>query len=81
MEPRAQWRAFQRIEAAGLELEGIYHSHPKGPERPSRADIAENMYPVAQIIWFRENGSWQARGYTIEAGKVREIALELRKIE
>ncbi len=81
MEPRAQWRAFQRIEAAGLELEGIYHSHPKGPNCPSRTDIAESMYPVAQIIWYRENGSWQARGYTIETGKTLEIALEIGIIE
>jgi proteasome lid subunit RPN8/RPN11 len=81
MEPRAQWRAFQRMEAAGLELVGIYHSHPKGPDRPSQTDIDENMYPVVQIIWFRENGIWRARGYNIEAGNTVEIALEFRKSE
>jgi proteasome lid subunit RPN8/RPN11 len=76
MEPRAQWRAFQRMEAAGLELLGIYHSHPTGPDRPSPTDIAENMYPVAQIIWFRENGKWRARAYEIVDGKTDEIAFE-----
>jgi proteasome lid subunit RPN8/RPN11 len=81
MEPRSQWRAFQRIEAVGFELKGIYHSHPNGPDRPSRTDIVENMYPVAQIIWFLESGSWQVRGYFIEAGEAIEIALELRKGE
>ncbi len=77
MEPRAQWRAFQRIEADGLELAGIYHSHPNGPDHPSRPDITENMYPVAQVIWVREDGKWRARGFQIEGGKATEIRLEI----
>jgi len=77
MEPLEQWRAFQRIESAGLELLGIYHSHPRGPDRPSPTDIAEAMYPVVQIIWYRQDGKWRARGYRIEAGRVGEVALEL----
>jgi proteasome lid subunit RPN8/RPN11 len=81
MEPRAQWRAFQRMESAGLELVGIYHSHPNGPARPSPTDIAGNMYPVAQLIWFREKGRWQARGYNIENGISVEIPLEIQKNE
>ncbi len=76
MEPRAQWRAFQRIEAAGLDLVGIYHSHPNGPEAPSPTDIAESMYSVAQVIWFRVDGEWRARGFQIEGGKGIEISLE-----
>ncbi|MGA2502693.1 MAG: M67 family metallopeptidase [Anaerolineales bacterium] len=81
MEPRAQWRAFQRMEAAGLELVGIYHSHPNGPDHPSATDIAENMYPVTQVIWFRENGKWRVRAYKIESEKAVEISLEIRKTE
>jgi proteasome lid subunit RPN8/RPN11 len=77
MEPRAQWRAFQRIEAGGLELAGIYHSHPNGPDHPSPTDIAENMYPMALIIWVREDGEWRARGFQIEGGKAVEIRLEI----
>jgi proteasome lid subunit RPN8/RPN11 len=76
MEAGAQWRAFQRMEAAGLELVGIYHSHPNGPELPSETDIAESMYPVAQIILYRVKGRWQARAFRIEGGKVNEITLE-----
>ena len=81
MEPRAQWRAFQRMEAAGLDLVGIYHSHPNGPDRPSETDIAEAMYPVAQIILYRVEGRWRAHGFQIEGGKVTEIILELAKTE
>ena len=69
------------LEFAGLELVGIYHSHPNGPDRPSPTDIAGNMYPVAQLIWFREKGRWQARGYNIENGISVEIPLEIQKNE
>jgi proteasome lid subunit RPN8/RPN11 len=81
MEPRTQWRAFQRMQAAGLELMGIYHSHPNGPDQPSPTDILEVLYPVAQIIWFRVGGRWQGRGFRIEGGKVAEITLEFIKPE
>ena len=77
MEPRAQWHAFQRIEAAGLELVAIYHSHPNGPDHPSPTDIAEAMYPVIHIIWYRTGRKWQARGFWIEGEKSTEIALEV----
>jgi proteasome lid subunit RPN8/RPN11 len=77
MEPRAQWRAFQRIESAGLELVGIYHSHPNGPDHPSPTDIAEAMYPVIQIIWFRADKRWQASGFWIEGGKFTKTTLEV----
>jgi proteasome lid subunit RPN8/RPN11 len=80
MDPQDQWRAFQRMETAGLELLGIYHSHPNGPDRPSPTDIAEAMYPVVQIIWYRQEGRWQARGFRIESGKVREVELILAEM-
>jgi hypothetical protein len=35
------------------------------------------MYPVVQIIWYRNEGKWRARGFRIEAGEVREVALEV----
>jgi proteasome lid subunit RPN8/RPN11 len=78
MEPRAQWRAFQRFETAGLDLIGIYHSHPNGPGHPSPTDIAEALYPVTQIIWFRVNGRWQARGFKILGGEAAEVTLVYR---
>jgi proteasome lid subunit RPN8/RPN11 len=81
MEPRAMWRAFQRIEAAGMELVGIYHSHPGGPDHPSAADIAENMYPVAQVIWSRGSGRWHASAYRIEGGRAIEIPVEFSLAE
>jgi len=77
MEGLAQWRAFQRIEAGGMELLGIYHSHPDGPAQPSPTDVAEAVYPVVHIIWTRQEGSWQSRGFLIEGGETAEVALQV----
>lgn len=77
MEARAQWRAFRRIEDLGLELVGIYHSHPNGPDKPSPTDVAEAMYPVVHVVWSPKNGKWQARGFWIEGGKVFEVTLQV----
>ena len=52
MEPRAQWRAFQRIEAAGLELVGIYHSHPQR----SRPSFANGYRRNTCTRWRRSSG-------------------------
>lgn len=77
MEARAQWRAFRRIEDLGLELVGIYHSHPNGPQHPSPTDVAEAMYPVVQIIWSLREGEWQARGFWIEGGKFSGVTIQV----
>jgi len=82
MEPAEQVRSFAAIESRGLELLGIYHSHPdrRGTASGTRArlsptDIAEAAYPVTQVLWSRSRGSWEASGYWIEAGLVSEVAL------
>jgi proteasome lid subunit RPN8/RPN11 len=75
MNPREQLAAFDRIEADGLELLGIFHSHPDGPQSPSATDIAEAAYPVVYVIWFRTQGTWEARGFWIEESRVSEVKL------
>ena len=84
MEPKEQLRAFGEIESKGLELLGIYHSHPgrQGTAHGSRAglsetDIAEAAYPVTQVLWSRARGSWQASGYWIENKHVSEVVLAI----
>jgi len=77
MGPYEQLRAFEWIESHALELVGIFHSHPAGPEMPSATDIAEAAYEVVQIIWSRPNGGWSARGFWIEDGKAVEVALSI----
>jgi [CysO sulfur-carrier protein]-S-L-cysteine hydrolase len=38
---------FREIRAYGPELTGIYHSHPRGENSPSRTDLERAYYPDA----------------------------------
>lgn len=77
MDPLEQLNAFEWIEANRMELLGIFHSHPAGPETLSPTDIAEAAYPVAHVILARTNGAWRARGFWIENGGFREVILQI----
>jgi len=77
MDPIEQLRAFERIESHGLELVGIFHSHPAGPGTVSPTDIAEAAYAVVHIILSQSDEEWQARGFWIEAGQAVEIPLRV----
>ena len=78
MEPRAQLRAMSLIEAEGLELLAIFHSHPRGASAPSITDIKQAAYPVVNIIWSKVGRRWLARGFWIDGGVVTEVPLVLR---
>jgi proteasome lid subunit RPN8/RPN11 len=75
MDPVEQLRAFDRMHSSGMDLLGIYHSHPAGPEGPSATDIAEAAYTVVQVIWSHEHGVWKVHGFWIENGRVSEVEL------
>ena len=77
MDPEEQLNALEWIEANGLELVGIYHSHPAGPEIASATDIAEAAYDVVHVIWSRPGRFWKARGFWIEAGEVTEVDIQI----
>ena len=75
MDPYEQLEAFDWIDAHGLELLGIFHSHPAGPETASATDIAEAAYEVVHIIWSRTNATWAPHAFWIENGQATEVAL------
>jgi len=77
MDPYEQLKAFDRIESGGLDLLGIFHSHPAGPEGPSATDIAEAAYEVIHVILSRKQNGWQAHGFWIEHGKATEVSLQI----
>jgi proteasome lid subunit RPN8/RPN11 len=80
MDPKAQLRAMNQIEAEGLELVAVFHSHPKGPSILSPTDIREVAYPVVNIIWSRVGRRWQARGFWIENGHAAEVPLNVPNV-
>lgn len=77
MEPRAQLRAFNQIEASGQEILAIFHSHPKGSSSLSPTDIREAAYPVVHIVWSPVGRRWQARGFWVEHGRALEVPLNM----
>jgi proteasome lid subunit RPN8/RPN11 len=77
MDPYEQLQAFDWIESNGLDLLGIFHSHPAGPETVSSTDIEEAAYEAVYLIWSPAGGSWQARGFWIENGSAQEVPLQI----
>ena len=87
MEPAEQVRAFAAIESRGLELLGIFHSHPADPGTAdavrvglSATDIAEAAYPVVHVLWSRARGQWAAKGYWIVGEQVSEVVLDIMEL-
>ncbi|HLO32833.1 MAG TPA: M67 family metallopeptidase [Anaerolineales bacterium] len=77
MDPYEQLQAFDWIESNGLDLLGIFHSHPAGPETASATDIAEAAYEVVHLIWSRDQSRWQARGFWLENGNATAVELKV----
>ena len=77
MDPIEQLKAFEWIDSNGLDLLGIFHSHPTGPETVSPTDIAESASEVVQVILARVDGAWRTRGFWIEGDSFREVTLQI----
>ena len=79
MDPYEQLKAFDQIESDGLDLLGIFHSHPTGPETLSATDIAEAAYEVVYVIWSLNRDLWNVRGFWIENGRAIEVPLSIEE--
>jgi proteasome lid subunit RPN8/RPN11 len=79
MDPQSQIRHFQAIEEQGLELLGIYHSHPASPAYPSPTDLSMAFYPetVYAIVSLTENQSPVMRTFRIVDSQVEEVAFKV----
>jgi proteasome lid subunit RPN8/RPN11 len=81
MDPQEQIDAFNQIESQGLELVGIYHSHPGGPADPSPTDIAEAYYPEAvYLIWSHQAGKWQCNAFLIHDQRVDPVDISVMEL-
>lgn len=70
---------MREIRAAGLEMLGIYHSHPNGRGEPSETDIATVGYPDAAyfIISLAADVDAVVRAFLIHDGQVTELKLSI----
>ncbi len=87
MDPEEQFRVMKDIRDGGLELIGLFHSHPTGQAYPSSVDVAQAYWPgtelpnypdaVYVIVSLMDRSHPAARGFTIEEGKVTEVRLDV----
>lgn len=79
MEPAEQLKVFNEIDASGLELVAIYHSHARSPAYPSSTDVSLAYYPEAVylIVSLADMDKPDLRGFRIQDGKVTEVDLQV----
>jgi proteasome lid subunit RPN8/RPN11 len=81
LDPQEQLRFFKAMDAEGLELLGIYHSHTHSAAYPSRTDVARAFYPdaVYVIVSLRDPQAVledvRVKGYRIRDGQITEEEL------
>lgn len=78
MESGGQLRAMRAMEEAGLELAGIYHSHPRTPAVPSEGDVrlAADPATVHVIVSLLDPHTPSARAWRIADGTAAEVTLD-----
>ena len=75
----AELEILERIDDAGLDVVGFYHSHPRGPLEPSATDAALAAWPGRAYVIVSldggraELGSWRWRGDRFEREPVRVV--------
>jgi proteasome lid subunit RPN8/RPN11 len=79
MDPHDQIRHFQAIEKQGLDLLGIYHSHPASQAYPSPTDLSMAYYPEAvyAIISLVRSHHPVLRTFRIVDGQISEVAFQV----
>jgi proteasome lid subunit RPN8/RPN11 len=77
MDPEQQIEVFTTMQAAGEQLLGIYHSHPKGPLEPSGMDMQLAFHPSALyvVVSLADPGNPVLGAYYLENGAFEEVAV------
>ncbi len=77
LDPQQQLDIMQAIEAAGEEMVGIYHSHPRSAAYPSRTDQALAYYPdsVYVIVSLADPALPAVHAYRLLDGKIEREEL------
>ncbi len=80
MDPSEQLAAFKDMEAAGLDLIGIYHSHTHTPAYPSRTDLAKAYYSdaVYVIVSVARRDEPEIRGFRLVDRQILEEGVIIR---
>ena len=80
LDPKEQYDGFSWMDRHGLELVGVYHSHPDGTPYPSTTDLDEAFYPeIIHVIWAKVDEKWICKAFVLEATRFREIEVQSAK--
>lgn len=87
MDPAEQFSVMKDMREAGLDMLGIFHSHPASHAYPSKVDIEKAYWPgtlypnypgaVYVIVSLMDMSSPAAKGYSITQGAVKEVHIEV----
>lgn len=80
-DPEFVFKAIDRAERSGLELVGIYHSHPSIPARVSSRDTEiMKLWPGAAwlILSVTRGHVLERKAYARKNGEIEELKLEIR---
>jgi proteasome lid subunit RPN8/RPN11 len=79
--PKEIFERMREMRAEGLELRGIYHSHPNGKNEPSPRDVEQAYY--SEAIYFilspRDDAEKPARAFSIRDGRVEELEIHIAR--
>lgn len=77
--PEQLFLLMREIRYLGLEMLGIYHSHPNGPNLPSSRDIDRAYYPGAAyfIVSPLGDATQPVRAYSIRDGRATELGVHI----
>lgn len=72
IDPGEQLALMEAVESAGRDVVGFYHSHPRGPPKPSATDRAQATWPGYSYVVVDlageepDVGAWRWTGETFE---------------
>lgn len=74
MDPQEQLKVMKEIRNSGLDMVGIYHSHPHTQAYPSAKDVELAFYPRASyvIISLADKEAPQIKSFKIVDGAIKE---------
>jgi proteasome lid subunit RPN8/RPN11 len=85
MEPEEQFRVMKDIRTIGLDMVGMFHSHPNGRSYPSSVDVEKAYWPGTQlpnypdavylIVSLMDRAEPVVKGFSLNEGAVREVPL------
>jgi len=77
--PQELFTLFRQMRSDGMDLMGIYHSHPSGENVPSPRDIVQAFYPASAyfILSPQEGAANPVRVFSIVEGAVQELTIEV----